>query len=275
LALDPNNTISSNVNLELLIRSNRLAEALELAKRLVQNYPTERVFALQLGQVYSLQGDYKAAEIAYGLSLQINPDNTAGYLALAQVFSDQKRLDESMQALQLGIKKRPTAELYRALGNRLFSQGDYVGAASAYEAAVASNQGNQNDYTAWARLAETMAWLPGKADVAKSAYDNARRLLKTKLKEHPHNAKLLSLMGLYCAKLGENADALMYVQKSLDLAPNDAEIQFRAGVSFEMLDMRTQALVAITNAKEFNYPTKLIESEPELLELRRDPKYLR
>lgn len=275
LALDPNNVMSSNVKLELLIRSNRLGEALEMAKRLVQNYPTERVFALQLGQVYSLQGDYKAAEIAYGLSLQINPDNTAGYLGLAQVFSDQKRLDESMQALQLGIKRYPSAELYRALGNSLFAQGDYVGAANAYEIAVAPNQGNQNDYTAWARLAETMAWLPGKADIAKSAYDNARRLLKTRLKEHQHNAKLLSLMGLYCAKLGENADALVYVQKSLDLAPNDAEIQFRAGVSFEMLDMRTQALVAISKAKEFNYPAKSIESEPELLELRRDPKYLR
>ena len=275
LALDPNSAISSNVKLELLIRSNRLGEALEMAKRLVKNYPADRVFALQLGQVYSRLGDYKAAEIAYGLSLQINPDNTAGYLGFAQVFKDQKRLDDSMQALQLGIKKHPSAELYRALGNSLFAQGDYVGAASAYEIAVAPNQGNQNDYTAWARLAETMAWLPGKSDIAKSAYDNARRLLKIKLKEHPHNAKLLSLMGLYCAKLGENADALIYVQKSLDLAPNDAEIQFRAGVSFEMLDMRNQALVAISKAKEFNYPAKSIETEPELLELRRDPKYLR
>jgi serine/threonine-protein kinase len=275
LALDPNNVLPLNVKLELLILSNRLSEALEMAKRLVQNFPSERRFALQLGQVYFLQGDYKAAEVAYGLSLQIKPDNTAGYLGLAQIFLEQKRVDESIQTLQLGIKKYPSAELYRALGNNLFSQGDYVGAANAYESAVAPSHGNQNDYTAWARLAETMAWLPGKADIANAAYGSARRLLRTKLQDHPHNAKLLSLMGLYSAKLGENAEALAHVQRSLDLAPNDAEIQFRAGVSFEMLDMRTEALIAIAKAKEFAYPAKLIESEPELLTLRRDPKYLR
>jgi serine/threonine-protein kinase len=42
-----------------------------------------------------------------------------------------------------------------------------------------------------------------------------------------------------------------------------------------MIDMRTQALAAIAKAKEFGYSVKLIEAEPELVALRRDPKFLR
>ena len=275
LALDPNNVLALSVKLELLIGAKRLDEALQSAKQLVKQFPSERTFANQLGQIYSLQADYKAAEVAYGLSLQIQPGNTAAYLGLAEVFMLQKRFEEGIQTLQAGIRKAPGAELYRALGSTLFSQGDYIGAASAFESAVAVPHGNPSDFSAWAKLAETVAWLPGKVDVAKSAYSKARQLLQVRVKANPESAQLQSLMGLYSAKLGDNAEALNYIQKSLELAPNDAEIQFRGGVSFEMIDMRTQALAAIAKAKALSYSAKLIEAEPELVNLRRDPKYLR
>lgn len=275
LALDPNNVLALTVKLELLIGARRLEEALQMAKQLVKQFPSERMFAIQLGQIYVLQSDYKAAEVAYGLSLQIKQDNPAGYLGLSQIFMRQQRLDESVQLLQTGIRKNPGAELYRALGHSLFSQGDYVGAASAYENAVASTHGNPSDYVAWAKLAEAVSWLPGKADVVKNAYEKARRLLQIRVKDNPNNPDLLSLMGLYSAKLGDNAEALIHIQKSLELAPDKAEIQFRGGVSFEMIDMRTQALAAIAKAKALSYPAKFIEAEPELVNLRRDPKYLR
>lgn len=145
----------------------------------------------------------------------------------------------------------------------------------AYEHAVSVDKGNPADYLAWAKLGDTMSWLPGKSDVAKTAYSKARNLLQPRLKDDPNNVDLLSRMGLYTAKLGENADALMYVQKALAIAPENPEIQLRAGVSFEMIDMRTQALAAIAKAKELGISLKLIESEPELIALRRDPKYLR
>ncbi|MFA9274990.1 MAG: tetratricopeptide repeat protein [Candidatus Aquirickettsiella gammari] len=191
------------------------------------------------------------------------------------ILNRQGRFDESIQALQTGLKIKPGAELYQAFGDSLFARSDYVGAAVAYENAVAEGNGNQNDYLTWAKLGDTMSWLPGKSDVAKLAYDKARKLLQPRLKSNPHVAILNARMGLYTAKLGENADALIYIQKSLDLAPNSAEVQFAAGVSYEMIDMRTQAMAAITKAKEFGYSVKLIEAEPELVALRRDPKYLR
>lgn len=275
LALDPNSVLATSVKIDLLTQVQRFDEALLLAQQSSKRFPSERLFADQLGQIYLASAAYQAAQVAYELSIQIKPDGVVAYLGLAQALAKQNQLDESIQALQAGLKVKPGAELYLALGNSLFGRGDYVGAASAYENAVSEAKGNPNDYLAWAKLGDTMTWLPGKSDVAKQAYEKARTLLLPRLKSNPHVAMLNSRMGLYAAKLGENADALIYIEKSLDLAPNSAEVQFLAGVSFEMIDMRTQALAAIAKAKELGYSTKLIDAESELVALRRDPKYLR
>jgi serine/threonine-protein kinase len=275
IALDPSSALALGVKTDLFIRAHRLDEALTMVKAAMLRYPAERTFADQLGQIYFQKADFKSAEVAYGLSLQIKPDGSAAYLGLSETFTMQNRAEDSLQVLQSGLKNRPGAELYKALGNHYFASGDYVGAASAYENAVSVEKGNPTDYLAWAKLGDTMSWLPGKSDVAKTAYSKARNLLQPRLKDDPNNVDLLSRMGLYTAKLGENADALMYVQKALAIAPENAEVQLRAGVSFEMIDMRTQALAAISKAKELGISLKLIESEPELIALRRDPKYLR
>ena len=275
IALDPNGILALGVKSELLIRAQRADEALSFLKQAIQRFPSERLFADLMGQIYLLKGDYKAAEVTYGLSLQIKADGSAAYLGLADALMMQNRVEESLQTLRAGIKLKPGAELHKALGNSLFSRGDYVGAASAFESAVTAGKGNPDDYLAWAKLGDTMSWLPGKSDVAKTAYSRARNLLQPRMKNNPDDADLLSRMGLYTAKLGENAEAFMYIQKSLELAPNSAEVQFRAGVSLEMIDMRAPALVAIARAKELGYSVKSIESEPELVSLRRDPKYLR
>ncbi|MFZ6819596.1 protein kinase domain-containing protein [Undibacterium sp. Ji22W] len=275
LAFDPNSSLALSTKIELLIRARRLDEALVMAQQASRRFPAERLFADQLGQIYMMTSAYAAAEVAYGLSVQIKRDGASAYIGLSNALFRQNRLDDGIQALQTGLKIKPGAELYLALGNSLFARGDYVGAARAYENSVTEGKGNPNDYLAWAKLGDTMSWLPGKSDVAKIAYDKARNLLQPRLKNNPHEAVLNSRMGLYLAKLGENAEAFIYAQKALDLAPNSAEVQFVAGVSFEMIDMRTQALEAIAKAKEFGYSPKLIEAEPELVALRRDPKYLR
>ena len=275
LALDPNSAMAIVVKIDLMIGLKRLDEALLLAQQASKRFPGERAFAEQLGQIYLANAAYPAAQVAYELSTRIKPDGSAAYLGLSEVFFKQNQIEESLQILQTGIKIKPGTELFLTLGNRLFGRGDYVGAASAFENAVSEAKGNPNNYLAWARLGDTMSWLPGKSDVAKLAYEKARTLLQPRLKNDPYVAILNSRMGIYAAKLGENADALTYIEKSLDLAPNSAEVQFLAGVSFEMIDMRTQALTAIAKAKELGYPVRLIDAESELVGLRRDPKYLR
>jgi serine/threonine protein kinase/tetratricopeptide (TPR) repeat protein len=275
LDLDPNNTLALSVKIDLFIRSNRFEDALMLAQKASERFPKERLFADQLGYIYMLMSDYKAAETAYNSSIKIKNDGITAYLGLSNVLLSQNRFDESIQILQKGLTIKPSAELYLTMGNNLFARGDYVAAATAFENAVAEDKGNPNDYIAWEKLGNTVSWLSGKSEIAKVAYDKARILLELKLNSNPQDAILNSRLGLYNAKLGKNTEALIFIQKSLKLAPISAEVQFVAGVSFEMMGMRVKALTAIVKAKELKYSSKLIDAEPELVELRRDPQYLK
>jgi serine/threonine protein kinase/Flp pilus assembly protein TadD len=274
LALDPNSHLAWSLKVEVLIRAKRLDEALQLALQGAQRFPDERLFPGQLGQIYALQGKYRDAVDAYGLSIKLKPDVSNGYIGLAQVLVRENKADDAVATLQSGLKVYPGAELSTALGNVLFARGDYVAATAAFETAVTEGKGNPNDDLGWAKLADTLSWLPGRSEAANKAYDKARSILAEKLIQSPNNIDLLSRMALYAAKLGAAGESQVKLQKVLSLAPDNPEVQFRAAVSYEILGKRREALLALGKAKSLGYSIKAIEAEPELLALRRDPKYL-
>jgi serine/threonine-protein kinase len=61
--------------------------------------------------------------------------------------------------------------------------------------------------------------------------------------------------------------------RALTLAPGGPDVQFRAGLAYELLGRRKLALDAIARALRLGYPLKFIEAEPDLVALRRDPGY--
>jgi hypothetical protein len=64
------------------------------------------------------------------------------------------------------------------------------------------------------------------------------------------------------------------LQHALTLAPNAADVQFRAGVAYELVGERQRALGAINRALQLGYPVKFVEAAPELVGLRHDPGYV-
>jgi serine/threonine-protein kinase len=80
-------------------------------------------------------------------------------------------------------------------------------------------------------------------------------------------------MSLYTARAGDKINALSLVDHAIKLAPDSADVQFRAGLTYELLGQRSRALAAITRALHLGYPLKYVEAEPDLVALRRDPGY--
>ena len=50
-------------------------------------------------------------------------------------------------------------------------------------------------------------------------------------------------------------------------------MQFRAALTHELIGDRSAALAALSQASKLGYPLNLIESAPDLLNLRRDARY--
>ncbi len=273
LRLDPSNFFAWYGKVEALRHARRYADARQNIAEAIRRFPRERVFLDALGAVHYEQGDLSAAEQAFRGSIALQPDAVTAYANLTAVLMRQNRADEALRTLQQGLQVRPSASLYGNLGNILFLQGDYVGAADAFEHAVSPTHGAPGSYLNWANLADTLLWIPGRGDDARRAYDKARRLLAERLAQSPDDVVLVSRMGLYSARSGHKDEARTLMNRALALAPGNADVQYRAGLAFELLGERKQALEAISAARRLGYPAKYVEAEPDLVDLRRDPDY--
>ena len=269
-ALEPTNIFAWRWKMTSLRSAKHYEEAIKLAELGLQQFPQERSFADELGMVYIEKGNFALAEQAFRRSISLQPDAVYAYANLSVALANQNRTDEALQILQQGLQIRPNAQLYTNLGNALFNREDYVGAAAAFEAAVSPTKGSPGNYLAWANLADTLRWIPGRAMDAQKAYDKARELLAPQLARNPDDVTLISRMALYAARMDNRAQAQSLMQRALALAPKNANVQFRAGLAYELLGDRSTALAALTQAIALGFPIKLIEAEPDLLNLRRE-----
>ncbi len=269
LQLEPGNIFASAGQIAALTSLKRFDEAISLAQQNLEKFPQERLFADALAKIYVEQNNFTKAEEAFRLSIQLQPDAVNAYTGLNYVLHLQGRSDEAMQTLQQGLQIRPSEHLLGNLGTALFNKGDYVGAAASFEAAVSPTKGNPNSHLAWANLADTLLWIPGREAEANQAYIKARELLLPLLSRRPDDATLLSRQGLYSARLGDSAQAKPMLVRVMALAPKSASVHFRAGLAYELLGERDTAITALTKAIELGYPLKLIQAEPDLLDLRR------
>ncbi|HCS66616.1 MAG TPA: hypothetical protein DIW64_22560 [Cellvibrio sp.] len=269
LALEPTNIFAWRGKVAALHSAQQYGEAIQLAQQGLEQFPQERFFADALGSVYTHQNKYIEAEKAFRLSIQLQPDAVVAYATLSMVLEYQNRSDEAMQILQQGLQIRSSEWLHGNLGTALFIRGNYVDAAASFEAAVSPTKGNPNSHLAWANLADTLLWIPGREAEAKNAYRKARDLLAPLLERRKDDATLVSRMGLYSARLGDRTQAEPLLGRVMALAPKSASVHFRAGLAYELLGERDSATAALTKAVELGYPLKLIQAEPDLLELRR------
>lgn len=274
LSLDPNELWALTGKSHALLRARRFDEARAIAEHGRTISPRERIFADALGAIYFAQANYKGAEEAFRESIRIEPDAATAYANLNAALLRQNRSDEALQVLQQGLHVRPNANLYTNLGNALFQRADYIGAARAFELAVSPDKGKPDSYLNWANLADTLLWIPGRAEEARKAYARAIQLLEPRLKRLPNDVSLSSRMGLYSARVGDRARASEMSRRALAMAPDNADVRFRAALVFELGGDRKSALAEIAAAKRLGYPVSFIEAEPDLAALRQDPHYL-
>ncbi|MEG0881012.1 MAG: tetratricopeptide repeat protein, partial [Janthinobacterium sp.] len=273
LNLDPGNVLGLYGKARLLIHAQKFDLAKELLNKAIARYPQERLFNSLLGAMHYKQGNYEAAERLFRKSIQIDPQSTSAYSQLSAVLLRQDRGDEALQVLQQGLQLRPNWELYTNLGDVLFNKGDYLGAVQAFENAVSENKGSPGHYLLWANLADAQRWVPSQAESSRDSYRRAITLLKIMLQRLPNDPTLNSRMALYSAYAGEKQKALNHVKQAIALAPGLPDIHFRAALTHELIGNRDAAMTALLEAARLGYPINLIETAPDLLNLRRDARY--
>jgi hypothetical protein len=77
----------------------------------------------------------------------------------------------------------------------------------------------------------------------------------------------------FYASSGQGAKSLVFVRKALALSPDDPDINYRAGETYEILGRRGDAIPLIARTLARGYHATEFERSPELAALRADPAF--
>jgi len=223
-----------------------------------------------LGRFYYRHGRYGEAEPEFQRVIELTPDNVRGYYSLGALYHLMGRTDEAIHLLEQSLAIEPTGFAYSNLATLHFFQGHYTKAVPLFEKAV---ELAPNDYIVWGNLADAYRWAPGHQEKAASAYHRAIQLAQDQLQVNPRDPAIQSDLALYWAKLGETDKALSAIAVARRQAPEDVNILFNSVVVYHLAGQRERALEALVESVQAGYSLAEIRADPELADLRRDPRY--
>lgn len=272
LGIEPNNFFAIRGLMETLARSRRDNEAFEVLERATTLFPKHSRFFDEIGAIHFRRQHFDAAKAAFQRSIELSPDSAFAYANLSAIAYVKNDLLGAIGIIQKGLRVRPHHILYNNLGTYYFALGQYAQAVAAFERAL-EMKANSADYLLWANLADAYRWTEGQQDKAPAAYRQALGILSKQLSSETANPTPFSRAALFNAKAGQKVEALEMQARALGLAPNDANVLFRAVVTSEILGERDKALQYAVRALDQGYPLSVLQQDPELAQLRQSRGY--
>jgi len=223
-----------------------------------------------MGVFYYKRGRYDDAIEQFKMVIKLIPDNYRGYNNLGGIYYMLERRDDAREMFERSLAIHKSYNIYSNLATLYFIEGKYEDAARTYELAL---QLNDNDYRTWGNLAAAYFWIREKKDKAIDTYKHAIELAEERLKVNPKDPDVISALAAYYSDISNKKKSLKLLKQSLDIAPDNLEIMFRAASTYENLGMRDNALLWIGKAIENGYSRSDIENQPELKQLVTDERY--
>ena len=214
---------------------------------------------------------YDEAVAQYRHAIELTPDNAALYLNLGAAYSDmgEKHHPEAEQALRKSLALEPSYPAYANLGYLYNEERKYAEAAAATEKAL---QLNDKEYVVWGNLAIAYEGLKDKEKAGK-AWDRETAALEQVVRDTPRDASAQSTLGLLYAKKKLREKAIPRIQSALALSPDDSDVLENIGEAYEDLGDRAQALEYIEKSLQKGHALGDLKNVPDLQGLLSDPSF--
>jgi tetratricopeptide (TPR) repeat protein len=226
----------------------------------------------ELGAFYNRQQQYKKAEEALNTAASLAPDNYIVYRSLGGVEMALNEWPAAEQHLRRAIELRPSGSVYSALGSLYIYMGRFNDAIRVSDLAVASAGSGRNSFAIWCNLGDACKFA-GQHERALEAWRKAIDIGRERLSMGAADPALESEIAVYEAKLGDMASARSHLSEARSKSPENGEILFNSALIAELNHQRRPALAELRAALKNGYSRNLVEREPELAALRKDPAY--
>ncbi len=189
-------------------------------------------------------------------AVRLSPDNARAYNNLAVHLISAGNLPEARTSLLKAIQLEPGYNRYTNLGKVERELGHRDQATRAFQSATRIDPEN---YLAWQEL---------------HAWDKAIPLAEAQRQTHPRDTPLLGDLGAMYAAMGDAGHAVPLFRQAIALAPDNADLHYQAGVGFELLHRRAEAIDLIASALRLGYPKAKAIRDAAIADLLRDQNFL-
>ena len=214
-------------------------------------------------------GRYDEAAAAYRQVTQLDPRNRQAWTNLGAALTMAGDFKSGRLAYEESLKIEKSETAHSNLGVIYYYLGEFEKSVAEHREAIAINPGQAFN---WLNLADAL-YFAGETAEARSAFGKASELAESRLSVDPNDANTLLLLGWAQQMLGNTAGAKQYINKALDVAPNNPYGQYYAGLIEVRAENHESALRALQGALDNGYPAKMLASEPYLEDLEQNPKF--
>ena len=235
-ALEPGNPEVLTVEASLLQRDGRSGVALELMRAAAERRPSARVLYNTANLEYQ-QGEIGDARRHLDQALERAPSYFSARFLLAQIELLNGSAERAAALYGELAEQSPNRLLLSNLGLAYFLLGQFDRAASTFRRSVDLAPGNASSVL---NLADAEQ-LRGHTEEAAVLYQRVLGLVDA---EEPNvDAKVFSLRAQALAHLGQSRQAVIEIQRALELAPDHPEVAYEAAVVYAVIGETTSAMV--------------------------------
>ena len=248
----------------------KIKDAMDDYQKAIDLAPDDWRWPVNLGIAKFNQGDIPASISLFEQGVQKAPDNWIVYFDLGVARSQVNQLEEARKDVDRAIQLEPTDRAYSLLGTLLLYQGKYDESIAAHKQAISIRPSN---YSAYANLAEAYRWSGTHHDEAIQAYRRSIELEEADRKQNPRDPELLGTLAYSYAEIGDATHSLPLARQALALAADDPRANFYAGISYEVLGQRAEAIPLLAKAIAQEFHMNEFQRDPALAGIRADPKF--
>jgi tetratricopeptide (TPR) repeat protein len=248
----------------------KFADAERAYQRAISLHPNYWADYSWLGHFYYTQARYDDAARMFARVVALAPDNERGYSNLGGVYLTMGRYADAVTAFQHSVSIRPTADAYSNLGTAQFYSQRFTDAARTYEQAVKLNAA---DYEMWGNLADAYNWAQGEKSKAPPTYRKAISLGESALRVNSQDGVILCNLALYYAMVREKNPAMKFLQRALQISPNDPDFLFKAAEVNHQFGSTDAALDFLTRAIAKGFSPYFARNHPIFLDLSSDERF--
>lgn len=270
--IDRGNFIAADRLVAAYVSASRISEAESVMRALIENKPDYWVGYRLLGKFYFEQDKRAHADAEFATALALAPDDVVTLSNLGAVRLMNGEWKAAREYFLAAYRIRPAYEPCNNIATVLFKERNYAESARYFQFAI--EYSDTNDYVPWGNLASALYWVPDKREESRFAYQKAIRKAEARLMTAPDDANVIGNLIDYYSMSGQDSLTRVMIDRSRSFIADNEQVMYRVGSAYEKLGQRESALNHLGNAVRHGYPIDLIETDPTLAQLVKDPRFL-